>query len=213
MRTSTQADTVSRHNLGRLGAACGAIFAVALVIANGNGQGAYASYRYVVGGIAIVLFLPFLAYLCSLLRDAEQGSGWLSTTALGAGITGIALKLASGAPEVALHRAHVTNGTQLHTALQGIADSATVISLYPLALLLAVVAVVSLRTAVLPRWLGIGAAVTAAALAINACVPTTGNVPALLLFVLWTLAASVTLYRRASAEPSQVAHPYATASV
>ena len=213
MQVSTKADTVSRRNLGRLGAASGAIFAVALAIASGNGQGAYASYRYVVGGIAIVLFLPFLAYLCSLLRDAEQGNGWLSTTALGAGITGIALKLASGAPEVALHHAHVTNGTQLHNALQSIADSATAISLYPLALLLAVVAVVSLRTAVLPRWLGIAAAVTAAALAINASAPTTDNVPALLLFVLWTLAPSVTLYRKTRSEPSQIAHAYSTASV
>jgi hypothetical protein len=105
------------RNLGRLGAACGAIFAVALSIANGNGQGPYASYRYIVGAVAIVLFLPFLAYLCSVLRDAEPG--WLSRTAFGAGITGIAIKLASGAPEVALHRAHVAGGTQLHAVLQG----------------------------------------------------------------------------------------------
>lgn len=213
MQTSHNQPAVSRRHLGRLGAVSGAIFAVALAIANGNGQGAYASYRYVVGGIAIVLFLPFLAYLCSLLRDAEQSSGWLSTTALGAGITGIALKLASGAPEVALHRAHVSGGTQLHSALQAIADSATVISLYPLALMLAVVAVVTLRTAVLPRWLGIAAAITAAALTINGSATTTDNVPALLLFVLWTLAASITLYRKASAEPSQLARAYSTASV
>ena len=213
MQTPHTQPAVNRPNLGRLGAACGAIFAVALAIANGNGQAAYASYRYIVGGIAIVLFLPFLAYLCSVLRDAEPTRRWLSTTALSAGITGIALKLASGAPEVALHRAHVADGTQLHNALQGIADSATLISLYPLALLLAVVAVVSLRTGVLQRWLGIGAAVAAAALAINACAPTTDNVPALLLFVLWTLAASITLYRNASAERSPIAPAYSTASV
>ena len=213
MQTSHDQTAVNGRNLGRLGAASGAIFAVALAIASGNGQGAYASYRYVVGGIAIVLFLPFLAYLCSLLRDADPTRRWLSTTALSAGITGIALKLASGAPEVALHRAHVADGTQLHNALQGIADSATVISLYPLALLLAVVATVSLRTGILPRWLGIGAAAAAAALAINACAPTTDNVPALLLFVLWTLAASITLYRKASAEPSQITPAYWTASV
>ena len=213
MQTPHTQPAASRRNLGRLGSACGAIFAVALAIANGNGQAAYASYIYVVGGLAIVLFLPFLAYLCTLLRDADPTRRWLSTTALSAGITGIALKLASGAPEVALHRAQVADRTQLHNALQGIADSATVISLYPLALLLAVVAIVSLRTGVLPRWLGIGAAVAAAALTTNACAPTTDNVPALFLFVLWTLAASITLYRNANAERSQIAPAYSTASL
>jgi len=201
------------RNLGRLGAACGTIFAVALTIANGNRQSAYASYRYIVAGIALVLFLPFLAYLCSLLRDAEPTRRWLSTTALCAGIAGIALKLVSGAPEVALHRAHVADGTQLHNALQGIADSATLISLYPLALLLTVVALVSLRTSILPRWLAVGAAVAAVALAINGSATTTDNVPALLLFALWTLAASIILYRKASAEPSAVTPAYSTASV
>ena len=207
MQSSTQP---VRHtgNSGRFGAACGAIFAIALAIANGNGNGSYSSYRHVVAGLAIVLFLPFLAYLCAVLHDAEPDNRWLSRTALAAGITGIALKLASGAPEVAIHRANVNDGTQLHRALQGIADAATVTSLYAFALLLAVVAVVSLRRAALPRWLGIGAALTAAALVINASDPATDNVPALLLFVLWTLGASVTLYRKASVARAPVAGAY-----
>lgn len=86
-------------------------------------------------------------------------------------------------------------------------------SLYPFALMLGVVAVVSLRNAALPRWLGVGAAVTAAALVINASAPTTDNVPALLLFVLWTLAASITLYRKASTAPSRIAAAYSTVEV
>jgi hypothetical protein len=145
-----------------------------------------------------------------VLRDAGQTSGWLSRTAFAAGISGIALKLASGAPEVALRRAHVSDGTQLHRALQGIADATTVVSLYPFALLLAVVAIVSLRSAALPRWLGIAAALTSAALLINSSAPTTDNVPALLLFVLWTLAASITMYRKASADRRPVAGVYST---
>jgi hypothetical protein len=209
VQSSTQPDQHS-GNSGRFAATCGAIFAVALAVANGNGNGSYASYRYVVGGLAIVLFLPFLAYLCSVLHDAWQGNRWLSRTALAAGITGITLKLASGAPEVALHRANVSDGTQLHRALQGIADATTVTSLYPFALLLAVVAVVSLRSAALPRWLGTGAALTATALLINASAPTADNVPALLLFVAWTLAASITLYRKASADRTPVAAGYST---
>jgi len=202
--------TSTRSASGRLAATCGAIFAIALAVANGNGDGSYAAYRYVVGGIALVLFLPFLAYLCSVLRDAWQGSPWLPRTALAAGIIGIALKLTSGAPEVAIHRARVSDGTQLHRALQAVADATTVISLYPFALLLAVVAIVILRSAALPRWLGAGAALTAAALVINASAPTTDNVPALLLFVLWTLVASITLYRNASADRLPVVSTYST---
>jgi hypothetical protein len=204
---------VSECNFARLGAACGAIFSVALFVANGNGHGGYSPYRFVVGAAATILFLPFLAYLYRLLRTAEGGNGWLSTAGLSAGITGIALKLVSGAPEIALHRAHVADGTQLHRALEGVAGAATVISLYPLALLLAVVAVLTIRTAVLPQWLGIGAAVTAVALAINGGLPTADNVPALLLFVLWTLVASLALYRRASSKSPQLGHAYSTASV
>jgi hypothetical protein len=74
--------------------------------------------------------------------------------------------------------------------------------MYPLALLLAAVAVLALRTKVLPRWLGYGATVTAAALAINAGFLHTTKVPAFLLFVVWTLAASVTLFVKAPSRPS-----------
>jgi hypothetical protein len=91
----------------------------------------------------------------------------------------------------------------LHSALQDIANVATVTSMYPLALLLAAVAVIALRTAVLPRWLGYGAAVTAAALAVNAGFLHATIVPAFLLFALWTLAASVTLFVKA---PSRTVH-------
>ena len=79
-------------------------------VANGNGQG-YSAGRYVVAAAALALFVPLLAGLSSVLREAEGPGGWLSTTALGAGLVGIALKLASGAPDVAIHRAHIADGT------------------------------------------------------------------------------------------------------
>jgi hypothetical protein len=195
------------RTLARAGAACGAVFAVALTVANGNGQG-YSAARFVVGEAALVLFVPFLVYLWSVLRQAEGASGWLSTTALGAGVVGITLKLASGAPEIAMHRAHVADGTQLHEALDGLAGAMTVMSLYPLALLLGVVAVLALRTGALPRWLGLAAAGTAAALAVNGAFHTTESVPALLLFILWTLVASVTLYRRTRSTSPPIEHAY-----
>jgi hypothetical protein len=211
MHTPTNTGTSTTPTQARLGAASGAIFAVALFVAAGDGRGGYSQPRAVIGLLALVLFIPFLAYVVDLLRGAETGSRWLSTTALAAGITGITMKLLSTAPQVAIHRAHVVDGTQLHKALTGIAGASTVASLYPFALFLAVVAVVTLRAAVLPRWAGISAAVVAVALAINASFPTTESVPALVLFILWTLAVSVSVYRSAGSEARRLPQAYSAA--
>lgn len=189
---------MTNQMFSRLGAGCGAVFSVALFAANGEGNPGYVGT--VVGLAALAFFVPFLAYLCSVLRGAEGESGWLSTTAFAAGLAGITIKLVSGVPEIADR--HVADDTALHDALEGMAEAATATSMYPLALLLAAVAVLTFRTRVLPRGLGIGAAATSVALAVNGCFLDPGSFPALLLFVLWTLAASVVLLRRAaSAEP------------
>ena len=162
--------------------------------ATSNGS---ANASYIAGLAALALFLPFLAYLCALLRQAEGEHGWLAPAALAAGVAGITIKLASVAPELAAN--HLAPGA-VHNALQDIADRATVISMYPLALLLAAVAIIALRTRVLPRWLGYGSAVTAAALTVNACFIYATVVPAFLLFALWTLAASVVLFVKARSQ-------------
>jgi len=199
---------MNQSTLPRLGAACGAVFAIVLTVANGNGNQTFTGPRAIAGIAALTLALPFIAYLCSVLRQADRADradradgadgadGWLVSTALAAGITGIVLKLGSGAPEIAMHTAHLTAGTQLNTAIEAIADGATVLSLYPLAVFCAATAIVAFRTRALPRWLSVGAAVTAAALAINGGFLGTDSVPAMLLFVLWTLLTSVHLLRR-----------------
>ena len=181
----------------RAGAGCGALFAVALT-ATPNGS---ADANYIAGLAALALFLPFLAYLCALLRQAEGEHGWLAPAALAAGVAGITIKLASVAPELTAN--HLASGA-VHNALQDIADRATVISMYPLALLLAAVAAVALRTRVLPRWLGYSAAVTALALAVNAGFIHAKIVPAFLLFALWTLAASIVLFIKAGGKAVHV---------
>jgi hypothetical protein len=186
----------------RLGAATGAVFAVALFVAAGNGNESFSTLRAVVGVSAITLALPFVAYVSRLLREAEGANGWLALAALAGGITGIGLKLVSIVPELAVHRAHVADGTQLHKALEEMAGAATVLCLYPLAVFCASTAIVALRTKVLPRWLGAGAAITAAALAVNGGFLEASFVPALLLFLVWTLASSIYLLRRSSREPA-----------
>jgi hypothetical protein len=192
---------MNQTTLPRLGAACGAVFAIVLTVAAGNGDQSFSGPRAVAGIAAITLALPFIAYLCSVLREAERADGWLVSTAFAAGITGIVLKLGSGVPELAMYKAHLSAGTQLNTAINAIGDGATVICLYPLAVFCAATAIVAFRTRALPRWLAAGAAVTAAALAINGAFLGSESVPALLLFLLWTLFASVYLLRRTWRKP------------
>jgi hypothetical protein len=210
---------MNQSTLPRLGAACGAVFAIVLTVANGNGTQTFSGPRAIAGIAALTLALPFIAYLCSVLRQADRAdgadgpNGWLVSTALAAGIAGIVLKLGSGAPELAAHTAHLTAGTQLNTAIEAIADGATVLSLYPLAVFCAATAIVAFRTRALPRWLSAGAAVTAAALAVNGGFLGTDSVPALLLFVLWTLLTSVHLLRRTWRKPAPVLQAKATVGV
>jgi hypothetical protein len=178
----------------RLGAASGALSALVLFAGSGH-----TSPGEVVREVAaLVLFLPFLAYLCSHLRQAEGEGHWLTTTAFAAGVAAISIKIVTGMPVLALH--HVTPGTPLYRALDNMASAASAISLYPLSLMLALIAILTLRTRLLPRWQGIFAAAAATAAAIYA-VYTSFNInanfgPALLLWALWTLATSVILLRR-----------------
>ena len=151
---------MTRSMLPRLGAVCGIVFPIGLFLAAGDGKH-FAPWRAVVATWAIVLALPFLVYLYSLLRAAEGEDGWLSTVALVAGVAGVLLKLTSHAPELAIHREGIAKGTELYKALDNTAGAATLASLYPLAICCAAVAVIALRERVLPRWLGMLAAVTA----------------------------------------------------
>src|SRR5438270_9002882 len=196
---------MNRPMLSRLGAACGIVFPIARFPSVGNGN-PFAPWRAVRATWALVLALPFLAYLWSLLRAAEGEGGWLSTVALVAGVSGILLKLASHAPELAIHHDRIAKGTQLYKALDHTAGAATLMSLYPLAICCAAVAVIAFRERVLPRWLGTFAAATAVALAVNAGFVYASFVPALLLFLLWTLVTSIVLLRRTSGATARVAY-------
>jgi hypothetical protein len=187
---------MNKPALPRLAATCGVIFAVGLTIANGSGNQPFWGVRAIAGIAALTLILPFFGYLCSLLREAEGEDGWLANTALAAGVVFLVLKLGSGAPELAVRTAHVPADSQLATSIDGIANAATLLSLYPLAVFCAATAIVAFRTRILPRWLSAGAAITATALAINGGFLSSDSVPAMLLFVLWTLLASVLLLRR-----------------
>jgi hypothetical protein len=172
----------------KLGAACGVAFPLALI------AGRDRSGTFMLGAFGLALFVPFLAYVCSLLRAVERPGGWLTSCAFGAGLMGMTLKLASGVPEIAYRS--VPTGSQAYKALDGLASGATVASLYPFGIFMAVVAYMSLRAGALPRWLGAFAAVTSVALLVNGSFKHAGTVPALLLFIVWSLVAGTALFIR-----------------
>lgn len=196
---------MNRPLLPRLAAACGIVFPIAMFLAVGNGNN-FAPWRAVVSTWALILFLPFLAYLCGLLRTAASDDRWLSSLALVAGTSGILLKLVSHAPELAIHHGHLSKATPLYKALDHTAGAATILCLYPLAIFTAAVAAIVLRERVLPRWLGVFAAIAAAALVINGAFVFAAFVPALLLFLLWTLVTGVVVLRRTWAASTQIAY-------
>lgn len=202
---------MTSHVLARPAAACGMVFAITLTAANGDGSHPFNSARSVAAIAAITLALPFLAYLCSLLSEAAGAPRWLASTALVAGVSGLALKLASSAPELAMHRADVADGTALHKAIDGLAGATTVLSLYPLALFCAATAIIALGSHAFPTWLGIGAAVTAVALVVNGVFVNTDAVPALLLFTVWTLLTSLHLMLRTRVANAPATHDHAIA--
>jgi hypothetical protein len=170
----------------RIGAASGIAFPVALS-AGRDGV-------FMLAVFGLVAFVPFLAYICSLLRRVEARDGWLAQAAFGAGLMGMILKLVSATPEMAYR--NIPQSSQTHRALENIAGAATVASLYPFAVFVGIVALQSLRTGVLPRWLGALAGLTAVALAVNGSFEHAGAVPGLLLFVVWTFVAGVALLVR-----------------
>ena len=186
---------MSDRIVARLGAASGVPYALAIL--GGSLFSGDTGKR--VELVGMLLFLPFLGYLSGVLRRAEGADGWLSTTALVSGLAAITIKLASAAPLLVADRE--AKGTRLHDALVNINDASFVLTMLPLAVLAAAAATVTLRTCVLPRWLGWLAAVTAPALVANGLFFRSENGPAFLMFLLWLVATSVVLTLRAAAGP------------
>jgi hypothetical protein len=204
----------------RLGAATGALFV--LLLFGPSSSGTDSTIVVVLELIGLLLFIPFLGYLWSVLREAEGPRGWLATTAFGAGLVDVTIKLGSLAPGKAAQNFGDTTAT--HKALEDMNSVAFMVTMLPLSMMMAASAIIILRTRVLPRALGWLAALTAPALLVNGMFLDAEFGPAFLLFLLWTLLASVVLTVRPSrvgsptepvaptaARPSQEGHRPATA--
>jgi hypothetical protein len=143
-----------------------------------------------------LLLVVFIAYLSSVLRRAEGEPGWLSTLALAGGVMHVFLKVASFPPvyPVLIHAGQPLD-PQLARTLFEINDAAYGHHLVALGLLLLPTAIVVIRTAVLPRWLGYLAALAGAMLFVSEVVPALAD-PAMPLFIVWVVGTSIALMRR-----------------
>ena len=177
----------------RLGAISGVLFVVLLF--GPSSTGSDARIVVVLELIGLLCFIPFLGYLYGVLRRAEGEGAWLSQTAFGAGLVDLTIKLGSIAPGFAAR----TEGLdpQIHDALHKMNSVAFIVAMLPIGVMMAAVAVVILKTRILPLWLGLLAALTAPACLVNGMFLDAEFGPAFLLFLLWVTVASVVLTLRA----------------
>jgi hypothetical protein len=154
--------------------------------------------RYI-GLLSLCFLLIFVCSLWSALRRAEGEPSWLSAAAFGGGLLAVAFQF-GGAPAqfAAVSRWEEGINPQLARALFDVGTTTFILSWFPLAVLLAATAVVANRTGALPRWIGWAAAVLAVGLLVGlAIVPSGWAFLPFSLCLLWFIAASVALIRRA----------------
>ena len=188
---------MTTRTAARLGAASGIAYVVALMAASSTGGDSTAALAAEL--VPMLLFFPFLAYLWSVLRDAEGPGGWLSATALSTGVAAVTIKLGSAGPAVAAR--HDGLSPALHDALQQVNDVSFIVTMLPLGVCMGSVAAIVLRTHAMPAWLGWMAAVLAPLLIANGLALNSQEGPAFLLFLLWILLAAIVLLRRTIVVP------------
>ncbi len=195
---------MSDRLLERMGAACGIVYLVLTFVGALSSLTSTARFFLVFPGFLFFLF--FLGSLWSGMRRAEGGSGWLSTTAFAAGLMSVTINLGGAATLVAArHRAGELD-PQLARLLKDIEEASFILTLLPLAVLLAAFAIVAIRSDELPGWLGWIAAVMSAAFLFGGLAESAdfgGDwvlIPMLAgAYPFWVIATSVVLIRRAGA--------------
>ena len=146
--------------------------------------------------VGMLLLLLFAMRLLGRIRMAQAPDGWLAQAASTALVIALAIKYSSFAPALAgqLHHDRYDAGTV--AALMDINDAAYTLSWAGIGVFLLLTGAAGLVTAALPRWLCVGALVAGGALVIGLIVPAAWDT-LLLLTLLWLIAGSVVLLRRA----------------
>jgi hypothetical protein len=151
-------------------------------------------YVELLGFLALVFFL---GSMWSILRRAQGEPGTLSTIAFGAGLLALGMKFVSAVPVIAAYsRGREAFAPQVLAVHIDMGNVAFVLTLALWAVFLAPVAIVVIRTGILPRWLGWAAAALAAGLLVAVAFITSSlaSVP-WLLFLLWVPATGVAVAR------------------
>lgn len=184
---------MSGQTTSRLGAASGIAYVLAILSLNS----VESDNSIVLGAevVALLLFVPFLAYLWSRIRLADGSDGWLAATAMGAGVVAIAVKLAGVLPAILVEQGDLAPG--ITDAFTRFGDVSFMVSMMPFGVFLAAVAAIVVRSHVLPTWLGWSAAAVAPLLVANGFDLGADFGPAFLLFLLWTLITAIVLLRQA----------------
>lgn len=162
--------------------------------------------------LSAVLLLWFISTLRSRLAAAEGGGGRLANVAFAGGVAGTALALAS---------ASAAAMGALRVGEQHIIDPQVATTLWDLNIILFSLAapvafaalalaasIVSIRTAVLPRWLGW----ITLALAITLMIPPINHI-SVIVFTFWVGLTGVVLTALPTAEPNLATRPVADAAV
>jgi hypothetical protein len=213
---------VTDRRLDQLGATAGIVYAVGIFAAAGVMGGVpdfsasnrdmsayYADHsatRFFTGAymevLALLALVFFLGRMWRVLYDAEGDRGWLATTAFGAGIVSLGVKLGSGPVAAAAYdRGRSGLDHQVGRAMIETNDMAFVLTWPINAVFLAAAGAVIVRTRVLPRWLGWSGIAAAVTLVVGAPLSGREGGPLFLVFLLWVVAASITLLRRGGTRP------------
>lgn len=209
----------------RLALASGAVYVVAILIGNGlyemgasgaeDGAGILADLQRTDGPaqtaglvmeiLGFTAFLVFLGALYRTTRRVEGPDGWFATTAYGAGLVTVAVKLGSVAPLMAADLRADDLTPDLARTLDDLGGAAFVISGYTSGIFVAAAAAAVLVTRMLARWLsfaGVVVGVLTVAAGTAGVVDPGGYVPVpYLLGLLWVLAASATMAVRGPRTP------------
>jgi hypothetical protein len=217
--------TVSNTLLTRLGAACGALYVVLVIVANdvlgsdspdsnasAHAIGAWwrahevTNADWVFGFVdlfGLLCFPIFVIVLAWVLQRADQGRTWLPWAVLAMGLLSAAVKIASDAPMFALlWRADNGISDGLAAAMVDMNGAAFVLTWAFDAVMLAAAGGVILATRCLPRWLGWWALVTAPLLLATVPFAVSGP-PTFLLALIWIIATSITIAFRGDRAPAQ----------
>lgn len=215
---------MSNPLLTRLGALCGAIYVVVVILANdvlGPSSPDSTASAETIGAwwrahevtntdwalgfvelLALLCFPIFVVVLAWVLQRADRGRTWLPSAVLAMGLLSAVVKLASGAPMFALlWRADdgISNG--LAAAMVDMNGAAFMLTWALDGVMFAAAGGVILSTRCLPRWLGWWALVTAPLLIANVAFAVSGP-PFFLLALIWIVATSITIAVRGERAPA-----------